>query len=136
MEESNNQFIEEDISEYMSSEELEKILTYICKKFDVIEDSKIQLKNCMNLIEFIKKQNLVIGEIEAERLLDKSDYLRNMFRVLNNADVLVRVECYPEIRELCSLYCLRNDVILGKDIDSYLRIKVLGNIDKKVKIKI
>ena len=50
MEESNNQFIEEDISEYMSSEELEKILTYICKKFDVIEDSKIQLKNCMNLI--------------------------------------------------------------------------------------
>lgn len=62
---------------------------------------------------------MVIGEIEAERLLDKSDYLRNMFRVLNNADVLVRVECYPEIRELCSLYCLRNDVILGKDIDSY-----------------
>ncbi len=119
MAESNNQFIEEDISEYMSGEELEKILTYICKKFDVIEDSKIQLKNCMNLIEFIKKHNLVIGEIEAERLLDKSDYLRNMFRVLNNADVLVRVECYPEIRELCNLYCLRNDVILGKDIDSY-----------------
>lgn len=38
MAESNNQFIEEDISEYMSGEELEKIITYICKKFDVIED--------------------------------------------------------------------------------------------------
>lgn len=64
MEESNNQFIEEDISEYMSSEELEKILTYICKKFDVIEDSKIQLKNCMNLIEFIKNKIWLLEKLK------------------------------------------------------------------------
>ena len=126
MEELKSDFIEEDLIEHMNSEELEMVLAYISRWFDTIEDSKVQLNNCMNLIKFINNHDLIIEEIEAEKLLDRSEKLNNMFRVLNNADVLVRVEKYLEIRELCNLYCLRNNVSLGKDTDIYYADSTYG----------
>ena len=59
MEELKCDFIEEDLIEHMNSEELEMVLAYISKWFDTIEDSKVQLNNCMNLIKFINIKSSV-----------------------------------------------------------------------------
>ena len=76
MEELKCDFIEEDLIEHMNSEELEMVLAYISKWFDSIEDSKVQLNNCMNLIKFINNHDFIIEEIESEKLLDRSEKLK------------------------------------------------------------
>ena len=114
----NEYFFDDVLVEYMSEEQLATMLAYVYKYFDVNENSNVQLNNCINLVNFIKRHNLVIGEIEAEKLLDRSEFIRNMFKVLDNANVLVRVSYYPELKELYDLYCLRNDVLVGRDADT------------------
>lgn len=110
-------FYDGGLVEYMSEEQLGCVIAYIYKNFDDSLNSSVQLNNCVNLVNYIRRHNLTIGDVEADKLLERSIKLRNMFNVLNNADILVRVSAYPELKELYDLYCIKNDVIVGRDAD-------------------
>ena len=84
MEELKCDFIEEDLIEHMNSEELEMVLAYISKWFDTIEDSKVQLNNCMNLIKFINNHDFIIEEIEAEKERYREEILSKGFLPIND----------------------------------------------------
>lgn len=114
---------------YVTDEQIKKILLYIDKSFSDTYSSEIQFNNCINFVNYLKKYNFIIGEIEAEKLLDKSVKLNNMFKILDNANILVRVGSFNELSYLFEMYCLKNDVVLSRDADYGLFEKNKGKKD-------
>ena len=114
---------------YVTDEQIKKILLYIDKSFSDTYSSEIQFNNCINFVNYLKKYNFIIGEIEAEKLLDKSVKLNNMFKILDNANILVRVSSFNELSYLFEMYCLKNDVVLSRDADYGLFEKNKGKKD-------
>ena len=106
------------IKRHASDEEINKVILYVEKHFSDAISSNEQLSNCLNLVNFLNKYNIVIGEIESEIILDNSPRINRMFKILDNANLLVRVGFYREIYYLYDQYCLNNDVFLDIDADT------------------
>ena len=64
-----------------SESEIGKIVEYIDKEFKTDGTSHGQYENCVRLSNFIKNNEITIGEIEAERLLNESTKLNEMFNL-------------------------------------------------------
>ena len=80
-----------DLMQRASYEEVTQVILYIERNFKTNESSNVQFDNCSKLSAFLKNNNIEIGEIEAERLLNESPKLNEMFRILNLAGIIVRV---------------------------------------------
>ena len=74
-------FYDGGLVEYMSEEQLGCVIAYIYKNFDDSLNSSVQLNNCVNLVNYIRRHNLTIGDVEADKLLERSNKLRNMFSI-------------------------------------------------------
>ena len=70
-----NNIITDDLSSTATKEEINVVLEYIEKQFKTNDGTNGQFENCVRLSQFIKNNNIIIGELEAERLLNESPKL-------------------------------------------------------------
>ena len=110
----------EDLKKLASEEEIQNVLTYIEKYFNKENDSNIQLRNALKLSEYIKRNNISLGEIESEKLLSNSNELNNMFELLNRSEKLIKLYSYSNLIALLEIYCSINAVEIKGDDDIQL----------------
>ena len=110
----------EDLTKLASEEEIQKVLTYIEKYFNKENDSNIQLRNALKLSEYIKRNNISLGEIESEKLLSNSNELNNMFELLNRSEKLIKLYSRSNLIALLEIYCSINAVEIKGDDDIQL----------------
>ena len=110
----------EDLTKLASEEEIQNVLTYIEKYFNKENDSNIQLRNALKLSEYIKRNNISLGEIESEKLLSNSNELNNMFELLNRSEKLIKLYSCSNLIALLEIYCSINAVEIKGDDDIQL----------------
>lgn len=110
-----------------SDGDIEKILEFVEKQFRTDGTSHGQYDNCVRLSSFIKNNNIVIGELEAERLLTESPKIVEMFKDLSLASVLVRINNLTNISTLVEAYCIKYNVEVTSDNDLSLYGRFEGN---------
>ena len=98
-----------DLMERASYEEVTQVILYIERNFKTEESSNVQFDNCSKLSAFLKNNNIEIGEFEADRILSESPKLNEMFRILNLAGIIVRVNNLMNVSILLEMYCLKNN---------------------------
>ena len=107
-----------DIITSATDEEINNTIQFIEKNFKDIETSNAQFDNCTKLSNYIKTNNITLGEIESEKLLNDSQKLNDMFHILDNSGILVRVTTLGNLATLLESYCLKYNVELTRDIDA------------------
>ena len=116
-----------DLMERASYEEVTQVILYIERNFKTEESSNVQFDNCSKLSVFLKNNNIEIGEFEAERILNESPKLNEMFRILNSAGIIVRINNLINMSILLEMYCLKNNVEQNVDMDLSLYNRFEGN---------
>lgn len=117
----------EDIKLYLTEEELEKIIKYIENNFSDINKLKNQLENAQRLSNFLKLNNYSIGEVEADKLLEKSPKLNQMFDTIYLADKLVRINDFHNLSILLEIYSINTGHEQNIDIDDFSTNRKYGN---------
>ena len=74
-----------------SDEDIVKIINFIKRSFDTKDNSVTQLDNCRKLAAFLSKNNIVLGDIESDKLIEQSEELKNMFARLAIVGTLPKV---------------------------------------------
>lgn len=105
----------EDLSFVASESEILKVLNFINRAFSTEEFLSNQLDNCKKLSAYLIRNKIVIGELESEKLLEKSNKLNFMFSYLANANSLVKINNYPGLLTLLDIYCQRTNAIVTAD---------------------
>lgn len=116
-----------DLEQIATNEQLENVLNYIEKNFSTESNLETQLKNCYKLSKYLKENDIIIGEIGAEKLLSKSDKLNNMFKNIYLADKLIKVCQYINMVSLLEVYCAINGFEISKDNDEAMYSRSEGN---------
>lgn len=111
-----------------SDSDIKNIISYVNRYFSDSEIFNAQYENCIKLSNYIKRNNLVIGEIEAEKLLE-NDRICNMFRVINLSGKLIRVVGLFNLSSLLEMYCFRNNIEYTRDSEISLYDKRNNDID-------
>ena len=91
------------LTSYATDVELEKVLEFIDTQFKSSDSSHGQYENCVRLSNFIKNNNIIIGELEAERLLEDSPKLMEMYKALSLDSVLTRISTLSNLSVLLPL---------------------------------
>lgn len=110
-----------------SEGDIAKILEYVEKQFKTDGTSHGQYENCIRLSNFIKNNNIVIGELEAERLLSESTKINEMLRDLSLASSLTRISNLTNISTLVEAYSIKNSVEETSENDLALYDRFEGN---------
>ena len=93
------------------------IVNYVNRFFDNREFIYCQINNYSKLSSFINKKKIVLDEELSEMLLEESDKINSMFNILNTSNVLVRLLEYKNLNSLLDVYCLKNNIILSRDVE-------------------
>ena len=109
---------EEDLHLISSDEDINKVLNFIEQNFVIDVDSKKYNDNFIKLSNFLNKNNIVIGEMEAEKLLDKSEKLRKSFYGMYLAQAITRLSKFTNLTILIDLYCVRNGFEIEYGVDA------------------
>ena len=116
-----------DLEQIASDEQLECVIEFIEKNFNTESNYDSQFKNAVKLSNFLKLNNITIGEIGAEKLLSKSVKLNDMFKSIYLADKLIKVFQYNNMISLLEIYCASNGYEISKDNDEALYSRSEGN---------
>ena len=77
-----------DLNKCVNEDEINSLFLYVDRYFSDIELTNAQLENCAKLSNYIKRNNLVIGDIESERLIENSKifdvHRKNLSCAFNN----------------------------------------------------
>ena len=119
---------QEDLFQVASQSEISIVTSYIEKVFQDSQSSEQHIRNIHKLSDFLKKNNIVVAEIGAEKILQKSQKLNETLKKLYMADALVRAYQYSNIIPFIEIYCANNNVDLTKDPDE----AIYGKIDKDI----
>lgn len=117
-----------ELDSYISQEEMNKLQAYIDRYFSDKNLSNAQLENCIKLSNYVKRNNLFIGDIEAEKILENKK-VSTMFKILDENKILLRVGQYFNLSTLLELYCAKNNVELTRDSETSLYDKFSHDID-------
>ena len=117
----------EDIQVYLDSEQINDILKFIDKNFIKSDKYKTQLENSLKLSVYLKENNYSIGEVEADKLLEKSPKLNQMFDTIYLADKLVKVGNFNNLAILLEIYSINTGNEQCIDIDDYSSNKKFKN---------
>ena len=107
----------DDLSYVASESELVKVLNFINRNFSVDEFLSNQLDNCKKLSSYLIRNKIVIGELESEKLLEKSSKLNFMFSYLSNSGMLIKINNYPCLLTLLDIYCQRTNSVVTSDVE-------------------
>lgn len=108
----------EDLHLISTEEDVNKVVKFIESVFVIDKDSKKYNDNFTKLSEFLTKNSVVIGELEAEKLLDNSEKLRKSFYGMYLAQTLNYLSKFSNLTVLTDLYCIRNDYEIQSDSDA------------------
>lgn len=97
-----------------SEDDIKRTLNYINRYFSTSKLSNDQYDNCIRLSSFLKRQNIIIGDIEAEKLLDNIK-VNDMLKSLELAGILIRVGKCTNLTSLLEMYCAKNNIVLTRD---------------------
>ena len=97
MMERENNVIKNELEQRVSDENIDVIVNYINNTFDNSLNSSVQLSNMVKLSNFLNKNSFLVEELEAEKLLSKSDKLVETLKALYNAGILVRINNYSNL---------------------------------------
>ncbi len=111
-----------------ADEEINLLLNYINRYFSDTELFNAQYENSIKLSNYVKRNNIIIGEIEAEKLL-QNDKINNMFRIINLSGKLIRVVGLFNIGSLLDMYCFKNNIEFTRDSEVSLYDKRSHDID-------
>ena len=100
--------------------QLNSVIAYVNKHFKQDQLSNSQFENCEKLSNYLTRNEITIGEIEAEKLLDKCSLINEMFKRLDLAGILTRTNKFINITTLLDTYCIKNDVEQKGDVDIVL----------------
>ena len=117
MMERENNVIKNELEQRVSDENIDVIVNYINNTFDNSLNSSVQLSNMVKLSNFLNKNSFLVEELEAEKLLSKSDKLVETLKALYNAGILVRINNYSNLITLFHIYCAENNVSDLHDVD-------------------
>lgn len=106
------------ISRTATDEEVQKVINYIAKYFDKTENSTNQLENCRKLSNFLSKNQISLGDIESEKLLEESVELNKMLDRLTLAGTLAKVYSFQNLLTLLDNYSQKSNVPLENDFDT------------------
>lgn len=107
----------DDLSYVASESELVKVLNFINRNFSGDEFLSSQLDNCKKLSSYLIRNKIVIGELESEKLLEKSSKLNFMFSYLSNSGMLIKINNYPCLLTLLDIYCQRTNSVVTSDVE-------------------
>ena len=108
----------EDLHLISTEEDVNKVVKFIESVFVIDKDSKKYNDNFTKLSEFLTKNSIVIGELEAEKLLDNSEKLRKSFYGMYLVQTLNYLSKFSNLTVLTDLYCIRNDYEIQSDSDA------------------
>lgn len=100
-----------------SDEDIVKIINFIKRSFDIKDNSVTQLDNCRKLAAFLSKNNIVLGDIESDKLIEQSEELKNMFARLAMAGTLPKVYNFQNMLTLVENYSQKTNTQLETDFD-------------------
>ena len=100
----------EDLETLASENEINLVIKYIKKHFGHELTSNVQYENCLKLSNFLKDENITIGEIEAEKIFNNSPELIKMFEKLETSGMLSKVYSLSNLSSLMDLYNLNEDM--------------------------
>ena len=119
----------EDLYQVASQSEIDTVVSYIEKTFQESQVTEQYVRNIHKLSDFLRKNNIVIAEIGAEKILEKSDKLNQTLKKLYFADALLRAYQYTNMIPFIEIYCANNNVDLSKDTDEAIYGKRDNDID-------
>lgn len=119
---------QDDLYQVASQSEINVVVTYIEKTFQDSQATEQYIRNIHKLSDFLKTNNIVIAEIGAEKILQKSTKLNETFHKLYMSDSLLKAYQYMNLIPFVEIYCSNNNVDLSKDSDEAL----YGKIDKDI----
>lgn len=105
-----------------SIDDINSLLTYVNRYFSDVELFDAQYENIIKLSNYIKRNDLVIGEIESEILL-RNEKISNMFSIINSCGKLLRCSGFFNISSLFEMYCLKNNVDITFDSENFYDCK-------------
>lgn len=111
-----------------SEDDIKNTISYVNRYFSKSELSNNQFDNCIRLSSFLKKNNIVIGDIEAEKLLE-CPRISNMLRSLELAGILIRVGQFINLSSLLEMYCIKNNIVLSRDSEISMYDREDNDID-------
>lgn len=117
----------DDIKVYLKDEEIDNILNFINKNFVDSDKYKTQLENSLRLSNYLKEKKYSIGEVEADKLLEKSPKLNHMFQIIYLADKLVKISNFNNLATLLEIYTINTGHEQIVDIDDFSSNKRYGN---------
>ena len=117
----------DDIKVYLTDEQIENILNFINENFVDSDKYKTQLENSLKLSNYLKQNNYSVGEVESDKLLEKSPKLNHMFQIIYLADKLVKVSDFNNLSTLLEIYTINTGHEQIVDIDDYSSNKRYGN---------
>ena len=120
--------IQEDLYQVASQNEINTVVAYIEKTFQESQATEQYVRNIHKLSDFLKNNNIVIAEIGAEKILQKSEKLNQTLKKLYMADSLLKAYHYANIIPFIEVYCATNGVDLSKDSDE----AIYGKVDKDI----
>lgn len=100
-----------------SDEDIVKIINFIKRSFDTKDNSVTQQDNCRKLAAFLSKNNIVLGDIESDKLIEQSEELKNMFARLAMAGTLPKVYNFQNMLTLVENYSQKTNTQLETDFD-------------------
>ena len=120
--------IQEDLYQVASQKENNTVVAYIEKTFQESQATEQYVRNIHKLSDFLKNNSIVIAEIGAEKILQKSEKLNQTLKKLYMADSLLKAYHYANIIPFIEVYCATNGVDLSKDSDE----AIYGKVDKDI----
>ena len=100
-----------------TEEEMQKLLVQIERTFDPTDNSTIQLENCTKLSNYLVRNEITIGDLESEELLEKSVPLNNMLNRLKIAGILPKAYSFIKLTNLLEVYSQKKGFTLENDFD-------------------
>ena len=100
-----------------TEEEMQKLLVQIERTFDPTDNSTIQLENCRKLSNYLVRNEITIGDLESEELLEKSVPLNNMLNRLKIAGILPKAYSFIKLTNLLEVYSQKKGFTLENDFD-------------------
>ena len=100
-----------------TDETIKQVCDYVTKVFDTTDNSVVQLENCKKLSIYLIKNEITIGYVEADKLLEQSEEIMKMLSRLSIAGTLPKVYNFQNLLSLLEIYSQKTNTQLENDFD-------------------
>ena len=100
-----------------TDEVIKQVCDFVTKYFNATDNSVVQLENCRKLSSYLTKNEITIGYVESDKLLEQSEEIMKMFNRLSIAGTLPKVYNFQNLLSLLEIYSQKTNTQLESDFD-------------------